>query len=185
MSLKTEDDHPPKYLEGNKMRKFIKSKKAELGIMAAIVILLSVMFAAIIGAVIFFSFGEAAHTAQDHTETFNIVDYTTDETLDLRLLPDGTVTVAVYNSSSGNWTAVPSANVSVTRDIVTVGSGALDANSTQLRASYYDAGYAITSNVILYAVIVFGMVALLPLIIIGGIMLRSLGFFSGGGGKAP
>lgn len=167
------------------MQKFIKNRKAALGLMASIVILLSVMFAAIIGAVIFFSFGEAAHTAQEHTETFNVVDYTTDETLDLRMLPAGTVTVEVYNSSSGNWTAVPSVNVSATRDIVTVGLGALDANSTQLRASYHDEGYAITSSVILYAVIVFGMVALLPLIIIGGIMLRSLGFFSSGGGKGP
>ena len=41
------------------------------------------------------------------------------------------------------------------------------------------------ATVILYAVIVFGMLALLPLIIIGGIMLRSLGFFSGGGGTGP
>ena len=167
------------------MKKFIKSKKAELGILAAIVILLSVMFAAVIGAVIFFSFGEAAHTAQDHTETFNIVNYTTDETLDLRLLPAGTVTVEVYNSSDGNWTVVSSSYVSVTRDIVTVNSSGMDINSTQLRASYHDEGYAITSSVILYAVIVFGMVALLPLIIIGGIMLRSLGFFSGGSGKGP
>jgi len=167
------------------MRKFLISKKAELGIMAAIVILLSIMFAAIIGAIIFFSFGEAAHTAQDHTETFNIVNYTTDETFNLRLLPDGTPTVEVYNSSSGNWTAAPSANVSVTRTTVTVGSGALDANSTQLKASYHDKGYSVTSSVILYAVIVFAMVALVPLIIIGGIMLKSLGLFGGGGGKAP
>jgi len=41
------------------------------------------------------------------------------------------------------------------------------------------------ATVVLYAIIVFGMLALLPLIIIGGIMLRSLGFFGGGGGAGP
>jgi len=33
-----------------------------------------------------------------------------------------------------------------------------------------------------YALVVFGMLALVPLILIGGLMLRSLGFFGGAGG---
>lgn len=33
-----------------------------------------------------------------------------------------------------------------------------------------------------YSLVVFGMLALVPLILIGGLMLRSLGFFGGGGG---
>ena len=32
-----------------------------------------------------------------------------------------------------------------------------------------------------YAVIVFGLLVIVPLIMVGGLMLRSLGFFGGGG----
>lgn len=39
---------------------------------------------------------------------------------------------------------------------------------------------ATIQTVTTYAVIVFGMLALVPLILIGGLMLRSLGFFGGG-----
>jgi hypothetical protein len=38
-----------------------------------------------------------------------------------------------------------------------------------------------TDQVKIYAVIVFTMLAIVPLIIVGGLMLRSLGFFGGGG----
>ena len=37
-------------------------------------------------------------------------------------------------------------------------------------------------NVVTYAITVFAMLAIVPLIIVGGLMLRSLGFFTGGGG---
>jgi hypothetical protein len=39
-----------------------------------------------------------------------------------------------------------------------------------------------TASVKTYAIIVFTMLAIVPLIIVGGLMLRSLGFFSGGAG---
>ena len=38
-----------------------------------------------------------------------------------------------------------------------------------------------TDRVKTYAIIVFTMLAIVPLIIVGGLMLRSLGFFGGGG----
>jgi len=37
------------------------------------------------------------------------------------------------------------------------------------------------SNLITYAVIVFGLLVIIPLIMVGGLMLRSLGYFGGGG----
>jgi hypothetical protein len=36
-------------------------------------------------------------------------------------------------------------------------------------------------KVVTYAIIVFGMLAIVPMIIVGGVMLRSLGFMGGGG----
>lgn len=38
------------------------------------------------------------------------------------------------------------------------------------------------SSVGVYAIIVFTMMAIIPLVVVGGVMLRSLGFFGGGGG---
>jgi len=93
-----------------KFRKIWDNRSGE-GFLGAIVMLLGVMFATIIGAIVFFAFAD------------NIV---------------GT-----------------SANANTTIASVTT-----------------------------YALIVFAMLALVPLILIGGLMLRSLGFF-GGGGAAP
>lgn len=39
-----------------------------------------------------------------------------------------------------------------------------------------------TATVVSYAITVFALMAIVPLIMIGGIMLRSLGFMGGGGG---
>ena len=88
-------------------RKFLDNRNGE-GFLSAIVMLLGVMFATIIGAIVFFAF------ATSITGTSN------------------------------------------------------ESNNT-------------IATVVTYAVIVFGMLALVPLILIGGLMLRSLGFFGGGG----
>ena len=37
------------------------------------------------------------------------------------------------------------------------------------------------AKLITYAVIVFGLLVIIPLIMVGGLMLRSLGYFGGGG----
>ena len=89
------------------LRKFLDNRSGE-GFLSAIVMLLGVMFATIIGAIVFFAF------ATSITGTSN------------------------------------------------------ESNAT-------------IATVVAYAVIVFGMLALVPLILIGGLMLRSLGFFGGGG----
>lgn len=53
-------------------------------------------------------------------------------------------------------------------DAIVTSSSSSDANNT-------------TATVVTYAIIVFTMLAIVPLIVVGGLMLRSLGFFSGGG----
>ena len=169
-----------------KKRRLSKNQKAASSVLVTIVILISVMFAVIIGSVIFFAFGHSAQTAQTHTETFNIVNASTDEIFTLTYGPKASsVSVDVYNSSSGNWTDVSSSHVSVSNKTVTVNASAMETNesypSTKLRVEYNDLGYDVTANVILYAVIVFGMAALVPLVIVGGLLLKSLGFFEAGG----
>lgn len=91
-------------------RKFWDNRRAQ-GFLGAIVMLLGVMFATIIGAIVFFAFAD---------------------------------------------------NIEGTSD---------DANNT-------------IDDVVTYAIIVFTMLAIVPLILIGGLMLRSLGFF-GGSGRGP
>jgi uncharacterized membrane protein YidH (DUF202 family) len=62
-----------------------------------------------------------------------------------------------------------------------IGAIVFFAFSTSIEGTSDEANDTI-ATVITYAVIVFGMLALVPLILIGGLMLRSLGFFGGGGG---
>lgn len=90
----------------------IWDNRSGAGFLGAIVMLLGVMFATIIGAIVFFAFAD---------------------------------------------------NIEGTSD---------DANNT-------------IDDVVTYAIIVFTMLAIVPLILIGGLMLRSLGFFGGGGGAGP
>jgi len=163
-----------------KRKKFIKNRKAAGSFLVTIVVLLGVMFAAIIGAIVFFEFGSSAHTAQTHLQTFSATN-TTNASLSLTWEPiSSSVSVEKYNSSDGNWTAVSSALVSVSGKTVTIDTSAMDTNLSQLRVDYNDLGYDTTTSVITYAVIVFGMLALVPLILIGGLMLSSLGFFGTG-----
>ena len=162
-------------------KKFIKNRKAASSILITIVVLIGVMFAAIIGAIVFFEFGQSAQTAQTHTQIFSASN-TSNASLSLTWEPkSSSVSVEKYNSSDGNWTAVSSALVGVSDKTVTVDTSGMDTNLSQLKVSYNDLGYDTTTSVISYAVIVFAMLALVPLIIIGGLMLKSLGFFGAGG----
>ena len=164
-----------------KKRRMIRNKKAAGGILVSIVILISVMFAVIVGSVIFFAFGESAHTAQTHIETDSATN-STNASISLAYNPaSGSVTVESYNSGTTNWTVVSSALVTVSDRTVSVDTRTYDANLTQLRTTYNDLGYSTTTSVITYAIIVFAMAALVPLVIVGGLMLKSLGFFGGGG----
>jgi hypothetical protein len=163
--------------------KLIKDRKAAAGMLMAIILVISVMFAAIVGAVIFFAFGQSAYTAQEHNESFSAT-HTTNATLAVTYIPASasiTVWAYTYNATSTNWTLVSSANWDQDGRVITVDTSGYDANLSQLAVNYQDMGYTTTTSVITYAVIVFAMVALVPLIIIGGVMLKSLGFFSGGG----
>jgi hypothetical protein len=90
------------------MRKFLRNRSGA-GFMGAIIMLIGVMIATIIGAIVFFAFSSG-------------ITGTTSE-----------------------------------------------ANNT-------------TTTVVGYAITVFAMLAIVPLIMVGGLMLRSLGFFGGGGG---
>lgn len=162
-------------------KKLIRNRKAAGSILITIVVLLGVMFAAIIGAIVFFEFGNSAHIAQTHSQTFSATN-SSNATLSLTWEPiSSSVSVEKYNSSDGNWTAVSSALVDISDKTVTVDTSGMDTNLSQLRVDYNDLGYDTTTSVITYAVIVFAMLALVPLIIIGGVMLKSLGFFGSGG----
>jgi len=165
------------------MKKLIKNRKAASGILVAIILVISVMFSVIIGSVIFFAFGQSAYTAQEHNESFAATN-STNASLTVNFIPAGasiTVWAYTYNSTSTNWTLVSSSNWDQDGRVITVDTSSYNVNLSQLAVNYEDMGHATTTSVITYAIVVFAMAAIVPLVIVGGVMLKSLGFFSGGG----
>lgn len=160
-------------------RKTIENKQGQ-NFIATVVLLIGVMVAIAIGAIVLYNFLSGTEGAYDLQEDFDVVNYQTTETLTLSASPDSaTVEVDVYNSSAASWSSVSSALVSVSEKVVTVNNSAMDINSTILRVDYSMYGHDTNDDIVTYAVIVFSLAVIIPLIIVGGIMLKSLGFFSG------
>ena len=167
------------------MRKLSKNKKAAVGMLATIVIIISVMFAVVIGALVFFAFGNASQTSQTATDTFTITDNSTTMHVNLTREPETVPAFVIhcYNSTTEVWELQDAANwTQVSGTHMTLDQGGDETDHTQLRIAYNVMGYTTIGSVITYAIIVFGMAAIVPLIIIGGAMLKSLGFFGGGKG---
>ena len=168
------------------MYRFKKNQYAAGGFLAAIIMIIGVMIAIIISSMILFPFADAGQTVNEHTETFTISDNSTDEHFNLSHTPGSTpeFVIHLYNSSSAAWILQASANYTVVSGnhlyIESAHMGSMS-GYTQIRTSYNSIGHSSVGDVITYAIIVFTMMAIVPLIIVGGLMLSSLGFFGGSG----
>jgi len=165
-------------------RKLLQNDKAD-GLMGAIILLIGIMMTIAIVAIVSFSFLSATSGAYEVTDTQNIILASTPEYIDIsnNNPVSSTITVQRYNTTSTLWETVPTANFSYisANNTVSVDAGAMDAtNHTQLRANYNMEGYTTNSDLISYALIVFGLLVIIPLVIVGGLMLKSLGYFGGG-----
>lgn len=167
------------------MRSFIKNKKAA-GFLAAVILLISVMMAAVIGAVVFFAFADdvadnAATSSASYTDT---ISGTVDIWIPLDATPGGT---PGYNVSVTNATATRYLSPGATgyeyissNNTMRVDAVSLEAADTQIDVTFNTRAHDATDNIITYAVTVFALVAILPLILVGGLMLRSIGLWGGG-----
>lgn len=167
------------------MKRFIRNHKGAAGFLAAIVMLISVMMAAIIGAIVFFAFSDGTDTQQNdsYTET---ISGSVDIWVPLTRTPG---TDDQYNVSLTNATATRYVSAGATgyeyvsgNNTMRVDSVALAADDTEIDVYYYPRNHDVVSAVVLYAITIFALLAIIPLIMVGGLMLRSLGFMSGGEG---
>jgi hypothetical protein len=169
-----------------KLRSLRRNRKAE-GYLIAVILLVAVMMATIIGAIIFFAFASGTDAVQLATESFT---------------GTGANTSVFYWKLSSDPGVSPSWNITATgAGKTTRYAGAANytyiaANNTiKTNAQFFRYGYTslvikfytdakdAVSHVITYAITVFAMMAIVPLIMVGGLMLRSLGFMGGGAGK--
>ena len=152
--------------------------------LAAIVGIIAVMFSVIIGAFIFYAFIDAGETTAAVTDTFTVVGANgTTFWFSLSKTPainnpgfalsvtDG---VTDYSIAATNYSYV-SSNNTVWNDNIRVGN-------TSATVQYHTQAMDTMVSVGTYAIIIFTMLALVPLILVGAVMLRSLGFLTFGKG---
>lgn len=169
------------------MRSILRSKHAEQGFIAAVVTLIAVMFATIIAATVLFAFTDAGNTATDYSETqsvtganatkfyFSLSDYPATSNPNWVVVCHGSKGAKDFTLTSANYTYVSANN--------TIWVNKIGKYNTSIDFTYNTLAYDQVVHVNTYAIIVFAMLAILPIVIVGGLMMRSLGFFSGGGGK--
>lgn len=168
------------------MRKLLRKNAAEAGMLAAVVLVVGVMMAAIIGSIIFFAFSDGTEALQSTSEVF--ADTGVNNTVfwfKLQAWPDTTTpawnatvtgTGTFYDDTAGNFTYAAGNN--------TVGvDSVLNWGNTSITLRFNTKAYGAVQSVATYAITVFAMVAIVPLILVGAVMLRSLGFMGGAGGK--
>ena len=176
------------------MRKLIrKTDEGANGILVMIILLITVMFGIIIGSTVFFAFSHATEPSQSTSYTFTHTVTVAEANatvfyVKLKAFPDGTTpawsiiaygtTATTYTAGATNYTYIEANNT------IKLNAGFYNHGKTKHNTScvitYNTGTYGAVNSVTTYAVTAFGLAAIIPLIIVGGIMLRSLGFMGNG-----
>jgi len=158
-------------------RKILSNNQAE-GFLKVIVVLMGVMMAIAIGAIVAFAIISGTGDGYQTIDTHTVYNAGIDQFVNLSTNPEaGSFTVLYYN---GTWNTVPAANITEnTNRTITVQAGGIQINTTQLKATYNMKGANTNTNLITYAVLMFGLLVIIPVVIVGGLMLKSLGYFGG------
>jgi len=154
------------------------------GFLTAVILLITVLMATIIGAVIFFAFADATTTIDAYTDTHTIFhDGAKDEWVNLShdINTDASWSAIVSNGTTSNTSA--NAVAYSANGTIKVPASDIDTGDTTITATYKGNAYQVSSSIVTYAITVFALLAIVPLIIVGGLMLRSLGFMGGGGAE--
>lgn len=175
------------------MRRLIRQRSGASGILVMIILVLTVMFGIIIGSTVFFAFSHATESAQSVSEAYyhtaTVADANnTAHYFKLHALPDsgtpgwnltlyGTTATVFYPASASNYTYIEANNtMKCNAGLYNYG---MTKHNTSITISFNTGTYGAVHSVSTFAVTVFGLAAIIPLIIVGGIMLRSLGFMGG------
>ena len=159
--------------------KFIKNKKG-VDFIAAVVLVITIMIGVVVSSIIFFNFADATETATRLTEGFSVTPDGEYVYFNVSRTIDGTVPdIDVFTNTNGTWVQLPSTSWNRTGQAFTLGMDDRESDTSQ-RVTFNTRGANEISNVVLYAITVFALLAIIPLIMVGGLMLRSLGFMSGG-----
>ena len=163
-------------------RKFIKNRDGA-NFLAAIVMLIAIMLSVIIAAMVFYPFADAGQSASAQSESFTIADVTGIFYCNLSVTPDTTTPNLNISSTNAFNTFSPEATeITRTGGFIQVDANVWGAGNTTAVITFNSRTHSQVGTVITYALIVFAMLAIIPLIVVGGLMLSSLGFFGGGGG---
>jgi len=163
------------------MKKFIKNRDGA-NFLAAIVMLIAIMLSVIIAAMVFYPFADAGQSASAQSETFTIVGVTTPENYNVSMPPDtGTPDWGI--TANNNATELVASQYNISGQWVQIDSDVWGAGNTTAVITFNSRTHSSVGTVVTYALIVFAMLAIIPLIVIGGVMLSSLGFFGSGSGK--
>lgn len=163
------------------MRKFRRNTRGTLQFVAAVITLVGVMMAVIIGAVVFFAFADSE--ADLATVNYDVDTPTICQYVDLTTYPGET---PEWNITKTNNTGVVSYienyNHTASNNTLHIDETEFDDTndtSATLVITYYGRAGDVRGNVVTYAVTIFALLAIIPLVMVGGLMLRSLGFMSG------
>lgn len=165
------------------MRSIRYNKKAA-GFLGAVIVLIAVLMATIIGAVVFFAFSSSTTVTQLKTESFtrtganNKAFYFAltghpDSSPEWNITMDASGT-SYYPASSANYTYLAGNNT------LKLNAGTYNTGNSSVVIIFYTQAKTAVASVATNAVMMFAMMAIVPLIIVGGLMLKSLGFMGGG-----
>ena len=165
-------------------RRLIKNRDGA-NFLAAIVMLIGIMLAVIIAAMVFYPFADAGQDAAAQSESFTIADVTGIFYCNLSVSPDSTTPNLNISSTNayGNVSSPEVGEITRSGKFIQVDANVWGAGNTTAVITFNSRTHSSVGTVITYALIVFTMLAIIPLIVVGGLMLSSLGFFGSGSGK--
>jgi hypothetical protein len=170
----------------NELIRFVKHQQKAEGILAAIMLVIALMLATIIVAAVFFPFSTATTTAVTVNQSFTrtgVHRVAFAGVLSQVKENAGTgsaLLVHAYNSTSGKYGKSLPYNYTAANNSIVVPSSQLGSGDTKIIVNFYGQGYSEIGNVQTLAITVFALLAIVPLILVGALMLRSLGFMGGG-----
>ncbi len=168
------------------MRKIISNRKATANYLTAVILLIAVMMATIIGSIVFFAFANGTEAMQSTTETYyDTGANTTEFYFALQALPGASPdwNISVTDGSTTHYAVTANYTYVSSNNTINLNAGFFKYGNTTVTISFNTNTHDSVSSVITYAITVFAMIAIVPLIMVGGLMLRSLGFMGGGAGK--
>jgi len=142
------------------MKHILKSREADLA--ASAVGIAIVLLVGIISALVFFQTSAQIPQAQGVTETFDVVNASTNEEYTLTYTPTTITKVEIHNKTSGNWTTIASSKYSVSGNVVTVDKTAYTntTNDDKTRITYDTATTDTVASYTNYAKLSFGFIGL-------------------------